>query len=213
MTALAIVRFALAVGYLSVWPLKAQTIDVAPLLKGIEQRYNSSQTLEVQFAETYMARGRKKTEHGTLILRKPGKMRWQYADGKLFVSDGNVIFSYLPEDKRVEKMRFKETEDMRAPLAFLLGKLDFERDFKEYRASREPGGASIVATPKSGKLPYAEVAFLVTPDFVIHRLTIRHQDNSILEFQLEGEKRNPPVPESSFHFTPPAGVELIDSTK
>ena len=213
MTASVSVRIALAVGFLSVWPLRGQTVDVAPLLKGIEQRYNNSNTLEVGFTETYTARGRKRTERGILMLRKPGKMRWQYSDGKLFVSDGNFIFSYFPEEKRVEKMRFKETDDMRAPLAFLLGKLDFQRDFREFRASREGPDASIIATPRSGKLPYSEVAFLAAPDFTIRRLTIRNQDNTTLEFQLDGEKRNPPVADSQFRFTPPAGVELVDATR
>ena len=213
MTASVLANLALALGFASVWPLSAQIVDVAPLLKGIEQHYNNSQTLELNFVETYTARGRKRTERGTLTLRKPGKMRWVYSDGKLFVSDGSIIFSYDPEQKRAERMRFKDTEDMRAPLAFLLGKLDFQRDFREFRASREGGDASIIATPKSGRLPYAEVAFLAGSDFTIRRLTIKNEDNSTLEFQLDGEKRNPAVADAQFRFTPPPGVEVVDATR
>ena len=53
-------------------------------------------------------------------------MRWEYASGKLFISDGKFIYSYYPDEHRAEKMSMKETDDMRAPLAFLLGDVDFD---------------------------------------------------------------------------------------
>jgi len=191
-----------------------QTIDVPRVLKGIESRYNGSQTLEVGFTYTYTFRNRKTTEKGTLFLRKPGKMRWQYTDPpeKLFVSDGNFIWSFDPQEQRVEKQKFKETEDMRAPLAFLLGRLDFQKDFGQYRASPQGADAFIIATPKSDKMPYTEVSFVAAPDFAIRRLIVKGQDNSVMDFSFEGEKRNPPVPEAMFRFTAPKGVEIVDLT-
>ena len=93
--------------------------------------------------------------------------------GKLFVSDGKFIYSYTPQDNRAEKMKLKETDDMRAPLAFLLGRLDFNKDFREFRAHAEDGGVFITAIPKSDKLPYSEVSFLVAPDFTIRRLEVK----------------------------------------
>jgi outer membrane lipoprotein carrier protein len=195
--------------------LSAQTVDVVPLLKAIEKRYNSSQTIIVDFAESYTARGRKRTEKGVLYLRKPGKMRWQYTDppDKLFVSDGRFIYSYFPDERRAEKVRFKETDDMRAPLAFLLGRLNFLEDFREFRASRSGEDAFIVASPKSDRFPYSEVSFLASPDFTIRRLIVKLQDNSVLEYAFANEKRNPPVADALFRFQPPAGVELVDATR
>ena len=83
--------------------------------------------------------GAKRSESGTLLLRKPGKMRWDYDQpkGKLFVSDGKFLWLYTPEDNRAEKMKLKESDDMRAPLAFLLGKLDFQKEFRNLQA--KPG--------------------------------------------------------------------------
>ncbi|MGH9559475.1 MAG: LolA family protein, partial [Bryobacteraceae bacterium] len=107
----------------SVAPAQAQHLDISKILQGIENRYNRARTLEVSFTESLTSQGRKRTEKGELFLRKPGRMRWQYTSpaGKLFISDGKYIYSYLPAENRAEKMPFKETEDMRAPLAFLLG--------------------------------------------------------------------------------------------
>ena len=192
----------------------AEAADVSRVLKGLEDRYNGSQTLQLSFTETYNQRGRARVEKGELYLRKPGKMRWQYTapTGKLFVSDGKFIYSYTPQDGRAEKMKLKEADDMRAPLAFLLGRLRFADDFREYRSHPEGDGLFITAIPKSDKLPYTEVSFLAMPDFSIRRLEVKAQDNSVLEFAFENEKRNPAIPETLFEFKPPPGVEYVDSS-
>ena len=156
-----------AVGVLAlVAPLFAADLDVPKTLKAVENRYNHAKTLEVSFSETYKAQGRTRTESGNLFLRKPGRMRWQYTDpaGKLFVSDGKNVYFYNPDTNRAEKMKLKETEDMRAPMAFLLGRLDFDKDFGRYTARPEDNGVFITAQPKSDRLPYREVSFLVGPD-------------------------------------------------
>ena len=203
-----------AIGCWSGSLLKAAEIDVPRTLKGIEERYNRAQTLQLSFTETYQLQGRARIEKGDLYLRKPGRMRWQYTApaGKLFVSDNKFIYSYTPQDNRAEKMKFKETDDMRAPLAFLLGRLDFHRDFREFRAHAEDGGVFITAIPKSNDLPYSEVSFLAGPDFTIRQLEVKNQDNSMLKFAFENEKQNPPLAANLFEFMPPRGAEFVDSS-
>jgi len=102
---------------------------------------------------------------------------------------------------------------MRAPLAFLLGRLDFHDDFSEFRASPQGDHVFLTAIPKSNKMPYSEVSFLTGSDFTIHRLVVKQQDNSLLEYTFDGEKTNVPVPEAMFRFTPPPGVEFVNSTQ
>jgi outer membrane lipoprotein carrier protein len=189
-------------------------IDISKTLHGIEDRYNNIQTLQLAFTETYRVQGRARTEKGELFLHKPGKMRWQYTapPGKLFVSDGKFLYSYTPQDNRAEKMKMKEADDLRAPLAFLLGKLNFDQDFREFRSHPEEGGVYITAIPKSDKLPYSEISFLAAPDNTIRRLEVKGQDNSLLTFVFEDEKKNPPLQDSLFQFQPPPGAEYIDSS-
>ena len=110
------------------------------LFKGVESRYNRAQSLQVFFHESYTAPQRpKRTESGTLRLHKPGRMRWDYTDpaGKLFLSDGKNVYLYTPSNNEVEKFKMKESEDMRVPLAFLLGKLKFEKEFQEFQSRQE----------------------------------------------------------------------------
>jgi outer membrane lipoprotein carrier protein len=205
----------LALGFASVWLLNGQTVDLNATLKGIENRYNKTQSLELGFSETYTLKGHKRTESGKLFLRKPGRMLWQYTApaGKLFVSDGQFFYYYSPEDNRAEKMKLKEADDLRAPLAFLLGKLNFKDDFDQFRTSRVGEDVLITAFPKSDKLPYTEVSFMASPDFAIRHLQVRGQDGSELEFAFDGEKKNPALPDGMFKFSPPPGAEYVDSTK
>ena len=146
-------------------PAFAAGPEIRDQLRAIENRYNRAQTLTLSFSEIYAgARRPAKTESGTLYLRKPGRMRWEYTDpaGKLFVSDGKNVYLYTPGETYAEKSRLKESDDMRAPLAFLLGKLDFDKEFKGFAATGEGDATWISAEPKSADLAYTKVEFLAT---------------------------------------------------
>ena len=130
--------------------LGAAPSNLDSLLQAVETRYNHAQTLQVVFHEAYTGPGRpRRTESGTLLLRKPGRMRWDYTspEGKLFLADGKFLWLYTPSNHQVEKMSIKESDDMRAPLAFLLGKLHFAKEFRNIQSQPEAGGTRIVAEP------------------------------------------------------------------
>ncbi len=189
-------------------------MDLPEILRGVENRYNRAQTLQVLFQQTYLAPRRgPRTESGELFLRKPGRMRWQYTNpaGKLFVSDGKYLYLYTPGDNRVERSRAKETEDMRAPLAFLLGRLDFERDFKLFLTRKNGAEISITAEPRSDRMPYTQVEFTVGPSFEIREVEITGEDNSIMQFRFENEKLNPRLKDKLFEFQPPPGAEIVEA--
>jgi outer membrane lipoprotein carrier protein len=182
------------------------------ILKEVERRYNRAETLQVGFSETYSGPSRAaRTERGTLYLRKPGRMRWDYTSpaGKLFISDGKNLYLYVP-GSNPEKMKLKETEDMRAPLAFLLGKLNFEKEFQNIKVKPEGTDQLITAEPKSGNLPYSEAEFVVSPIFEIRKLRIHNLDQSLLDFAFDSEKINPPLPNSLFQFRAPPGTQMIE---
>ena len=192
------------------------SVDLSKLLKDIENRYNHALTLQLTFSEIYTSQGRPHTaERGQLFLRKPGRMRWEYSKpaGKLFVSDGKDVYYYNAEFNRAERMKVKDAEDMRAPLAFLVGRLDFNRDFREYRTRTEGDKIWVTCIPKSDKLPYTEVAFLTSTGGRIEHVRVVGQDRSIMDFAFSGEVVNPPIADQMFHFQIPAGAEYIDSTK
>ncbi|MEP6715988.1 MAG: outer membrane lipoprotein chaperone LolA [Terriglobia bacterium] len=183
-------------------------------LRKIEERYNHAQSLKLDFSETYAGKGHPaQNEAGVLYLKKPGRMRWEYTDppGKLFLSDGKAVYLYTPEDRKAEKGKLKESDDMRAPLAFLLGKLDFAREFKDFELRAEGTDTWIVARPKSANLAYNKVEFLAQPSGEIRRVRITGQDQSLLSFTFSGEQLNAAVAPSLFAFTAPAGVQIVET--
>lgn len=188
--------------------------QLATLLKNVENRYNHAKTLQVLFTEHYTPpRSPVRTESGTLLLRKPGRMRWDYSQpqGKLGVGDGKYLWLYTPDDNRVEKMKMQETEDMRAPLAFLLGKLNFDKEFRNLQAKPEGADTRIVAEPKTDNLPYSQVEFLVAPDSSIRQVKVTSFDHSVLEFAFTQEKLDPPLDAKLFQFQMPPGAHLEES--
>jgi chaperone LolA len=194
------------------WPALAGGPAVDELLKNVEQRYNRAKTLQVLFNETYTAMGRaRRAESGVLFLSKPGRMRWEYSQppGKLFICDGKLLWLYTPEDQRAERMSLREAEDMRAPLAFLLGNLNFQKEFRNLQSKPAEGGTRIAAEPARGDLPYTATEFLITAGYQIREVAVTGYDHSILHYSFDQEQMDPPLDSKLFRFQPPPGTEVV----
>lgn len=181
------------------------------LLTSVENRYNHTKTLQVLFKEQYTPLGKATaTESGLLMLRKPGRMRWDYSQpkGKLVLSDGSALYVYNPAENRAEKMPLKQTEDMRAPMAFLLGKLNFQKDFRNLQAKAEGNLTRITAESNTESLPYSSVEFLVTKDSHIQEVKVTYYDKSVLDLTFDQERLDPPLDGKLFVFHLPAGAKL-----
>lgn len=204
---------------LAVAPLFAAETRVDPetkkFLQQIENRYNRTSTLQVSFEESYMGSGRpRRSEIGELSLRKPGRMRWEYSQpaGKLFLSDNKLIYYYNPISKKAEKLKLKESDDMRAPLAFLLGRLDFNKDFQDFKLKTENGNHLLIAKPKSDKSPYKQVEFTVTSLGEIKQLIVSGHDDAVLIFRFSNERINPVLDENLFRFELPPGASWLEAS-
>jgi outer membrane lipoprotein carrier protein len=195
-------------------PAFAADPGLAALLRTVEQRYNRADTLQVLFREDYTRTGHaSRRESGTLALRKPGRMRWEYSDpkGKLAVSDGKTFWTYNPSDNRVEKTPLRQTDD--APLAFLLGKLHFDKEFRNLEGKPEGADTRITAEPKTDSLPYSAVEFLVAADGRIREVKVTRLDNSIMGYAFDQEKVGPRLDDKLFQFQVPKGAEVVEANR
>ncbi len=189
-------------------------IDVPKVTHGIERHYNSIKSLKVNFTQNFVDRGgRHLPMSGVLYLEKPRKMLWDYTSpaGQFLLSDGNYDYDYDPKNHEVDRSKVKEADDMRGPLALLLGKIDFDRDFGSYTVNSTDG--SITATPKSDKLLFTSITFVAAPDFSVKKLSIRGQDGSTTSFSFDGEVTNPPLSANLFRFVTPPGAVVSDAAK
>src|SRR5574341_2340034 len=112
--------------------ISAQT-ELDQLINALQRKYNKLSSLAADFTQIYTAPGeRTRRESGRVLLKKPGRMRWDYTspETKLFVSDGKWVYEYVPAEGYATRSSVKESDDLRAPFAFLLGRGNLRRDFK-----------------------------------------------------------------------------------
>lgn len=190
---------------------------VQEVARAVDEHYNRLHSLQAQFTEIYKGAGIERTESGTLWLKKPGKMRWEYRspEEKLFVGDGSKAWLYLPAERQVRKSDMKKLEDLRSPLAFLLGKtklekelggLSFAPDVQPWKA----GDNVLRGVPRGMEDRIQDITLEITPEHQIERILIHGVDDSITEYRFSEQKEDVQVTDAEFHFVPPAGSEVIE---
>src|SRR4051794_7978042 len=105
----------------------------AELAQSLQKKYDGIRDFSADFVHNYRSGALRKqmTEKGHVLIKKPGKMRWQYTtpEEKLFVSDGVKLYSYIPADKQVIVGTVTADDTASAPALFLAGKGNLSRDF------------------------------------------------------------------------------------
>ncbi len=199
--------------------LPAQT-NVHALADKVDQRYNAMHTLQAEFVETYTGAGMSRTESGTLVLKKPGQMRWDYDQphSKLFVTDGHTAWFYVPGERQARRTSIKQLDDLRSPLRYLLGKtkLEKELDGLSLASDQKPmnaGDLVLRGVPKGMRDRVEQTLVEVAPDGLIVRIVVEELDGSQTEFRFHQQKENVQVPDQQFHFVPPPGVEVVAGTE
>jgi len=195
------------------------TPDVHTLARAVDEHYNHLRTLEAEFTEVYRGAGIERTEAGTLWLKKPGKMRWEYRSPreKLFVSDGHEAWFYVADDRQARKTPVSKLDDIRSPLALLLGKTKLEKELlglslaPDVPAS-DPAGVVLRGVPQALADRMNEILLEVTPDHQISRIVMTEVDGSVTEYRFRQQKENLQVSDSRFEFRPPAGTETVEGT-
>ena len=191
----------------------APGLSAGVLADRIDHHYNSLHSLEVHFVQTYEGMGMNRREEGVLLLKKPGRMRWTYTqpDGKLFVLDGHNGYFYSPGDTEVQRVPVKQLDDLRSPLRLLLGHTDLTKELTGITLSSGTDGTStLTGIPRGLEKRVASFSVTAGTDGVIRKLRIEETDGIINTFSFSGEVGNVSAPDSSFVFTPPPGVNVVN---
>ncbi len=187
----------------------------------IDHHYNTLHSLSVEFTQQYNGMGLSRTESGTLLLRKParlagaGQMRWTYSKpaGKLFILDGHDAYFYTPGQSEIPRVAAKKLDDVRSPLAFLLGRASLAKQLGELKVDRVgiyPGSLMLTGIPRGMEKRISLVAIGAKDDGTITMLRVEEVDGAVNSFDLKNEQPNVPAPASAFIFTPPAGTRVVE---
>jgi outer membrane lipoprotein carrier protein len=196
--------------------------DVRSIAEAVDQHYNHLRTLQAEFTEVYRGSGMERTESGTLWLakggsKKPGKMRWEYRSPreKLFVSDGKDAWLYVPDDRQARRTQARKLDDIRSPLAFLLGKSKLEKELQGLSLAPDvkpvaPDDIVLRGVPEAMAERVSEILLEVTPEHKIVRILIDEVDGSVTEYRFNSQKENEPIPDGRFEFSAPPGTETVE---
>ena len=180
----------------------------------VDRHYNQLHSLRAGFTESYEGMGMRRTESGTLLLVKPGRMRWEYSQpaGKLFVLDGKYAWFYARGDSQVQRIPAKQLDDLRSPLRFLLGHTELEKELVGLTIKPSPNGQfTLTGQPKGQERRVARLTLTVTADGTITAIEMEETDGALTRFSFTAEQPNVAIPPETFHFTPPAGVPVVDA--
>jgi outer membrane lipoprotein carrier protein len=191
--------------------------DVSAVAKAVDEHYNHLHSLQAEFTEIFRGAGMDRTESGTLWLKKPGKMRWEYRSpkDKLFLSDGKDAWFYVPADKQVRKTPVKKLEDLRSPLGLLLGKTRLEKELHGLGFAPDvtpliPGDLVMRGVPQALADRVSEVVLEITSRNQIRRIQIEDVNGAVTEYRFEQQREDVDIGDGRFRFTPPPGVETIE---
>ena len=187
------------------WAVFADDADYARFL----QRFRTVKTLRATFYQRLGGPGGVEEGHGTVVLKRPGKMRWEYRDQerKLFVLNGSSFQCYQPEEKQLLVQTLNSQDLEETPLIFLLGgKRELAAD---YRAAAL-GGMRYVLTPlrRGGVFTRIVLQLAGNPPF-LSEITLTEENGNVHLYRFGDVRLDGPVDDSLFRFVPPPGTEVL----
>jgi outer membrane lipoprotein carrier protein len=196
-------------------------LDVATVVDRVQQRYDGAGDFRARFNQTLTSAAfkRKTSSTGEVLLKKPGRMRWNYQspDPKMYLSDGDLLWLYEPEDKQAFKQDLKSTQ-LPAALAFLTGKGKLATEFDIIFATNPrvggPGDYVLSLSPRQPQAQVKSILFVVDPQtFHVRESMITDAQGNTNDLLFSDIKINTRLADSTFRWTPPPGTRVIDAAK
>jgi outer membrane lipoprotein carrier protein len=195
---------------------QADTPDA--LAQRLQARYDGIKDFTADFTQTYEGGvlRRKTTESGALLIKKPGRMRWEYKtpEEKLFVSDGRKMYTWLPADRQVMVSALPAGDTPATPILFLLGKGQLTRDFTASIAPPVPGAPpdsiALALVPRTPVPEYDRLTLVVDKATLGLRMLVAHDaQGGTSTFTFKNLRENVGLADARFSFTIPRGADVV----
>ncbi len=181
----------------------------AELAQKVQAFYERTKDLEARFAQTYTYSGfgRRQVSSGTLKVKKPGMIRWDYAKPapKTIAVKGSRLVQYEPEENQAYVDERFDATAMSAAVAFLLGKGDLA---KEFALDVDPSGA-LVLRPKEPDPRVDSIALNVGKDGEVAATRVVDGSGNVNEIRFSDVKRNQGIADAAFEVKLPKDVHKI----
>jgi outer membrane lipoprotein carrier protein len=198
--------------------LSAADPTASELAAALQKKYDTVRDFSADFVHTYRGGVLRKqlSERGHLLIKKPGRMRWDYTspETKQFVSDGVKLYSYVPADKQVIVSTIDPKDEAATAALFLAGKGNITRDFTpaivDLPADLPAGSRGLKLVPKTREADYDWLTLALDPATLSLRgLVTSDAQGGTSTFVFSSMKENVGTPDSAFVFKIPRGVDVI----
>ena len=192
------------------------TPSAADLAAGVQRRYATVRDFTADFTHTYQGGvlRQKTTERGSLMVKKPGRMRWTYTapEKKEFVSDGAKIYSYVPADRQVIVSDMPAGGGDTTAALFLAGRGDLTKDFTAALEGQDASAYRLKLTPKKRQQEFDTLVVHVRKDNLqIASLVAQDRQGGTSTFVFSNLKENVGLGDDKFVFRTPRGVQVVRS--
>jgi len=193
-------------------------VTAPELAAAIQRKVDGIKDFSADFTHTYEGGVLRKqiTERGHLLVKKPGRMRWDYSvpEPKQFVSDGVKMYSYIPQDKQVIVATVPPEDEASTPTLFLAGKGSLTRDFTaslvDTPAGMPPGTRGLKLVPKTRQRDYDWLLLAVDPgSLAIRGLQTIDGQGGKSSFSFTNLKENVGLADKEFAFKIPRGADVV----
>jgi outer membrane lipoprotein carrier protein len=196
----------------------AAAVDDASLIRkimgGIEKRY-AGKGFRTKFFQESMLKAMmiSDTAEGRLIVKRPGKMRWEYLipDEQTIITDGKSMWIYRPADKQVMVGQAPEFFSGGKGAGFLSDIGQIRKSFDiQLQKSKSTDHYRLRLLPKSPTADLTEIILLVNrSDFLVQQVLTYNSygDETRIQFSEYQFNRNPK--DSLFTFVIPDGIDVV----
>lgn len=207
---------------IGVWGVSARAAagsSAAEVAEKVRAACAGMKDLSAEFQQTATNRslGQVQEASGLLLLKRPGKMRWEYQkpDARLYVTDGKTLWAHNPTDRQVVVQEVETAFTSRLPLAFLAGDCQLRNNFQislmEHAGTRTaPDVALLDLRPKQVEAGIGRMVLEVAlKTGLVEKATLFDAAGNTTVIALRNIKVNTGLRDPQFSFSPPPGTTVV----
>ncbi len=161
---------------------------------------------------TYLAMGRSEDSEGTVAVKKPGSVRWDYEkpDKRAIYVEGKTLWIWRPDDKEAQVKRNFGGDQLSSAFTFLWGKGDLLKEFKPKVLPQAPPGLprgdALELMPLKPVAGVEKLLFVVAKDGQVLASVVTNAQGDVNQIVFTDAKVDQGLPDAMFHFEPPKGA-------
>jgi outer membrane lipoprotein carrier protein len=187
-------------------------------MRRVDRAYANVRSMEADFVQhlTVPLLGTNQRSEGRLLQRRPDRFAMRFTDpaGDIMVADGRHFWMYNPSVDRTQVIRTRIAEGG--------AQVDLQQQFLSNPTQRfvaTLAGAEtvngrathVVSLVPRGRSQYRLIRVWVDQqDNLVRRFEMTEENESVRRIELRNLRLNVDLPDSAFHFTPPAGTQVFD---